>query len=245
MIYYPAFDTDINAKHVTFYKEDGTVHFDFNITQLCLNCGEILYKDELMNIEIPLTIISGNNYFINKKTEKCPICNSRNIFPCDPLISETIKTLNQNGFRTFACCSGHNYSFNKHHSVTPTFIVFDDFLLQKKDFLLEKFKKSDLIEEFGLYYTGIGKRKYMNGKYIVLTTLSKENIEATKHYTGYIPIRDKIINVLYDEAFFESITVTDNENIEEVQDKLIIERNKKLNKFISNLVIEWNDEGGN
>jgi len=54
------------------------------------------------------------------KVENCE-CTQQNIAEIDDLISETIQILNKKGYKTTACCSGHNYDVN---DISRTYILF-------------------------------------------------------------------------------------------------------------------------
>ena len=92
---------------------------------MCLSCYNEFYKDGLN-----LQKSEGGSY-------RCPLvtCGSFNVVEIDDMILPIIKRLNQKGYITEYCCSGHDYEDN-----TNTYIVFNIDTIPKiipKGFILE------------------------------------------------------------------------------------------------------------
>lgn len=92
---------------------------------ICLSCYNEYYKDGLN-----LTRNNGYKY-------RCPLCTcgDLNVVEIDDMLLPIIKKLNQKGYITQYCCSGHTYEND-----TNTYISFDTDTVPKsipKDFILE------------------------------------------------------------------------------------------------------------
>lgn len=95
------------------------------IGYICLSCYNEFYKDGLN-----LSQSDGYNY-------KCPLtsCGDLNVVEIDDMILPIIKILNEKGYITEYCCSGHSYEDN-----TNTYIAFNIETIPKvlpKGFILE------------------------------------------------------------------------------------------------------------
>lgn len=92
---------------------------------ICLSCYNEYYKDGLN--------LTGNNGY----KYRCPLCTcgDLNVVEIDDILLPIIKKLNQKGYITQYCCSGHTYEGD-----TNTYIAFDNDTIPKtipKDFILE------------------------------------------------------------------------------------------------------------
>lgn len=93
---------------------------------MCLTCGKEYYK-EALNLSNATETYSY----------RCPStdCGDLGVVEIDDMIMPIIKVLNQKGYKTKFCCSGHYYENN-----TNTYISFDELTIPKifpKGFAIE------------------------------------------------------------------------------------------------------------
>ena len=122
---------------------------------ICLSCLNEFNKEEL----------SFNDKYGNYRY-KCPIkkCSSYDMVEIDDLILPIIKILNQKGYKTEYCCSGHLTERD-----TNTYIVFDKNTIPKiipKDFILENEEYYKIMEykiEEDTFFNNMCIRKWYKG----------------------------------------------------------------------------------
>lgn len=120
---------------------------------VCLNCWQV-YDNSIENIKIKTYTLGGDG-----ETIICPKsdCAAGEIVDIDELFLPIIKLLNQKGYITKYCCSGHVYS-----NIPDTYIVFkesvkvlpnipEEFDVENDGVIKISYRYSDGVSELELY----------------------------------------------------------------------------------------------